>query len=104
MWSSFEPVREADANSWPDLLERCRAHHHHFLVFSIDSDFCFYPEEQAALVRHLEDAGVSVMHITAHSHKGHDSFLLEPLLYTPHLAYALEAARPEPVFTDDPGM
>jgi hypothetical protein len=44
------------------------------------------------------------MHITAHSHKGHDSFLLEPLLYTPHLAYALEAARPEPVFTDDAGM
>jgi homoserine O-acetyltransferase len=24
-----------------------------------------------------------------HSEKGHDSFLLEPKLYTPHLAYAL---------------
>ncbi len=104
MWSSFDPVREGNAASWPELLERSRAHHHHFLVFSIDSDFCFYPEEQAALVRHLEDAGVSVMHITAHSHKGHDSFLLEPLLYTPHLAYALEAARPEPVVTEDPGI
>ena len=30
------------------------------------------------------------MHITVHSEKGHDSFLLEPELYTPHLVYALE--------------
>jgi homoserine O-acetyltransferase len=30
------------------------------------------------------------MHITVHSDKGHDSFLLEPQLYTPHLAYTLE--------------
>ncbi|MFM2143063.1 MAG: hypothetical protein RLZZ476_1607, partial [Verrucomicrobiota bacterium] len=35
-------------------------------------------------------AGVSNMHITVHSDKGHDSFLLEPQLYTPHLAYTLE--------------
>jgi homoserine O-acetyltransferase len=104
MWSSFDPVREAEAADWDDLLSRCRHAGHHFLVFSIDSDFCFYPEEQASLVRRLEDAGVSVMHITVHSHKGHDSFLLEPLLYTPHLAYALEAARPEPVVDADPGM
>jgi hypothetical protein len=44
------------------------------------------------------------MHITAHSHKGHDSFLLEPMLYTPHLVYALDAARPEPEAATDPGM
>jgi homoserine O-acetyltransferase len=30
------------------------------------------------------------MHITVHSDKGHDSFLLEPELYTPHLVYTLE--------------
>ena len=76
----------------------------HWLVFSIDSDFCFYPEEQAALVNHLREGGVHVMHITVHSLKGHDSFLLEPLLYTPHLVYALEAARSEPETTWDPGM
>jgi homoserine O-acetyltransferase len=29
------------------------------------------------------------MHITVHSDKGHDSFLLEPALYTPHLSYTL---------------
>jgi homoserine acetyltransferase len=30
---------------------------------------------------------------TVHSDKGHDSFLLEPELYTPFLSYALEVAR-----------
>jgi homoserine O-acetyltransferase len=58
-------------------------------VFSIDSDFCFYPEEQAELIGHLEQAGVESMHITVHSTKGHDSFLLEPDLYTPHIAWLL---------------
>ena len=30
------------------------------------------------------------MHITVHSDKGHDSFLLEPELYTPHISWALK--------------
>lgn len=104
MWSSFDPVREAGAAGWSELLDPCRRHGQHWLVFSIDSDFCFYPEEQASLVQHLREAAVDVMHITVHSLKGHDSFLLEPLLYTPHLVYALEAARPEPETLRDPGM
>ena len=29
------------------------------------------------------------MHITVHSDKGHDSFLLEPEMYAPHLHYTL---------------
>ncbi len=92
-WSTFDPVAEAGASSWDELLAPCRQHGQHFLIFSIDSDFCFYPEEQSALVRHLREASCDVMHITVHSLKGHDSFLLEPLLYTPHMAYNLEAAR-----------
>ena len=92
-WSSFDPVREGQATSWNSLLQRCREHGQQFLVFSIDSDFCFYPEEQAALVKNLREAEVNVMHITVHSLKGHDSFLLEPLLYTPHLAFALDRAK-----------
>ena len=60
-----------------------------FLVFSIDSDFCFYPEEQSALVLELEKAGLEPVHITVHSDRGHDSFLLEPALYAPHIHYAL---------------
>ena len=65
-------------------------HDHRFLVFSIDSDFCFYPEEQSELTTHLKEADVSTMHITVHSDKGHDSFLLEPELYTPHLDHLLK--------------
>lgn len=104
MWSSFDPVKEADAADWDALLSPCSRHAQHWLIFSIDSDFCFYPEEQAALVQHLREASVNVMHITVHSLKGHDSFLLEPLLYTPHLVYALDAARPEPEASRDPGI
>ena len=40
-------------------------------------------------MKHLEDADVDVMHITVHSDKGHDSFLLEPDLYTPHISWLL---------------
>jgi homoserine O-acetyltransferase len=101
MWSSFDPRRDAGVTDWRDLFKPCREHGHHFLVFTIDSDFCFYPEEQAALVGRLGEAQVSCMYLTVHSDKGHDSFLLEPQLYTPHLAYALEGAR-LPVSTQPP--
>jgi homoserine O-acetyltransferase/O-succinyltransferase len=89
MWLRFDPLRDAKVRSYGELFKISAAAKHHYLVFSIDSDYCFYPEEQAELTGYLEDAGVSVMHITVHSDKGHDSFLLEPELYTPHLAYTL---------------
>ncbi len=89
LWSRYDAVREGDAGSAAELFARARRAGQRWLVFSIDSDFCFYPEEQAELVRHLENAGVDVMHITVHSDKGHDSFLLEPDLYTPHIAWVL---------------
>ena len=104
MWSAFDPVKEAEAVDWPGLLAPCRQAGQRWLVFSIDSDFCFYPEEQAALVAHLRTADVDVMHITVHSLKGHDSFLLEPLLYTPHLVYALDAASRPVEDRTDPGI
>ena len=90
MWLRFDPLRDAGVDSYEQLFERSRKAGHHYLIFSIDSDFCFYPEEQAELTAHLERANVSNMHITVHSSKGHDSFLLEPELYTPHLTYTLE--------------
>ena len=90
MWLRYDPLKDAGVGSYKGLFTRSREAGHHYLVFSIDSDFCFYPEEQAELIGYLERAGVSSMHITVHSEKGHDSFLLEPELYTPHLVYALE--------------
>jgi homoserine O-acetyltransferase len=89
LWSRYDATHEGDAETPADLFERARLAGQRWLVFSIDSDFCFYPEEQAELVKHLETAGVDVMHIIAHSDKGHDSFLLEPDLYTPHIAWLL---------------
>jgi homoserine O-acetyltransferase len=89
MWLRFNPLADAGVTSVQELLAISQRAGHHWLVFSIDSDYCFYPEEQAELVKQLEAASVPAMHITVHSGKGHDSFLLEPELYTPHLVYSL---------------
>jgi homoserine O-acetyltransferase len=90
LWSRYDATEEGDADTPEALFERACLAGQRWLVFSIDSDFCFYPEEQAELVKHLETAKVDVMHITVHSDKGHDSFLLEPDLYTPHIAWVLD--------------
>ena len=90
MWSRYDAAPEGDAADYAELFERSRKAGHRFLVFSIDSDFCFYPEEQAELVSHLELAGVDTVYVTTHSDKGHDSFLLEPDLYAPHVQYLLQ--------------
>ena len=50
-------------------------------IFSIDSDCCFYPEEQSELNDALIKAGINSKYIRVTSEKGHDSFLLEPELY-----------------------
>ena len=89
LWSRFDALAEGDVETPAQLFAPCKEAGQKWLVFSIDSDFCFYPEEQAELVGHLEAAEVDVMHITVHSDKGHDSFLLEPALYTPHISWAL---------------
>jgi homoserine O-acetyltransferase len=90
LWSCYDALTEGDAETPEELFAGAKRAGQKWLVFSIDSDFCFYPEEQAELVRNLESAGVEVMHITVHSDKGHDSFLLEPALYTPHISWALK--------------
>ena len=91
LWSRYDALFEGDAENPHELFERCARNGQKWLVFSIDSDFCFYPEEQSELVNHLEASRVDAMHITVHSDKGHDSFLLEPDLYTPHIAWLLRS-------------
>ena len=71
----------------PGLFKACG--HQQYLIFSIDSDVCFYPEEQTVIVKALEAAQMDVTHITVHSEKGHDSFLLEPDLYAPYIHFVL---------------
>ena len=60
-----------------------------WLLFSIDSDVCFYPEEQARIADVLKTNGIDCQHITVHSDKGHDAFLLEPESFTPHIVFKL---------------
>lgn len=91
MWSRYDAVSEGNASSPRELLDRAAAAGQRWLVFSIDSDFCFYPEEQADLTLHLERADINATQITVHSDKGHDSFLLEPHLYTPHLSWLMKS-------------
>lgn len=58
-------------------------------MFTIDSDVCFYPDEQTDMVERLKRADVPVRRFTVHSDKGHDSFLTEPDLYAALLRDAL---------------
>jgi homoserine O-acetyltransferase len=98
-WQWFNLVAESGhAEDFEDLFTRCRGQE--FLVFSIDSDLSFHPQEQAKLVGLLKKADVPVMWITVHSDKGHDSFLLEPRLFTPHIRQALGEEPDEPDVED----
>lgn len=87
-WQTYDLVREAGLEDLSELFTACK--HQRYMVFSIDSDVCFYPDEQQEMVRYLEVADVPHRWITVHSDKGHDSFLLEPELYAPHLVATLD--------------
>ena len=51
------------------------------LIISIDTDVCFYPNEQVELYDFLRANEIKSDFHEVHSQKGHDSFLLEPDLY-----------------------
>lgn len=88
VWQQFDLVEEVGGDSFADLFSRCVDQR--WQVFTIDSDVCFYAEEQTRLETELKAAGVSVRRHTVHSDKGHDSFLIEPHLYTALLRDALD--------------
>jgi homoserine O-acetyltransferase len=87
LWQTFDLLAQAGVESLDELLRRCRDQR--FMVFSIDSDVCFYPDEQEELASALKQAGVPVRRITVHSDRGHDAFLVEPELFAPHLRDSL---------------
>lgn len=89
-WQSFDIRGEAGFEQYSDMFGRCT--HQRYLIFTIDSDVCFYPGQQEELARALAEGGIAPMRITVHSDKGHDSFLLEPELYAPHLHYILNGS------------
>jgi homoserine O-acetyltransferase len=89
MWQRYSLKNMLGLKSVSEVFQRCT--HQRYMIFSIDTDVCFYPSEQAELERLLKAAGVRCLRITVHSEKGHDSFLLEPDLFTPHIRYTLES-------------
>ena len=87
MWQCYDILGEAGAESHAELFAKCG--HQKYLIFTVDSDVCFYPHQQQEMADALVEGGVEPMRITVHSSKGHDSFLTEPEFYRPHLAYTL---------------
>jgi len=86
-WQRFDLLKDTGKATLDDVFAPCTKQK--YLVFSIDSDASYYPEEQAHLCKVLKKARVPHQHITVHSTKGHDAFLLEPELFTPHVSYTL---------------
>ena len=86
-WSEYDILKDADAADYADLFSRCA--HQNYLVISIDDDVCFYPDEQQEIRDRLKDARISCNYLSVPSDKGHDSFLLEPDLYTHAIRTAL---------------
>lgn len=82
-WQRMDLPAEVGCETLEQAFMRCR--NHKFLIFSIDSDVCFYPEEQAELMDNLKQVGADATRLTVHTDKGHDSFLLEPDLYRPYI-------------------
>ncbi len=87
-WQRADLVADTGAKDIVEVFSQCRDQR--FMIFSIDSDVCSYPEEQDSLERILKRSEIPVQHITVHSEKGHDAFLLEPELFTPYLSYTLK--------------
>ncbi len=86
-WQRFDLCKEAGVQAVERAFAGCRAQR--FLVFTISDDACFEPSLQERQCRVLGKARVPYRHITVHSDKGHDAFLLEPDLFAPHIAYFL---------------
>jgi len=92
IWQQFDLSARAGGNL-AEALRPCR--NHRILIFTIDSDVCFWPEEQAEICEALKEIDARYLYITVHSEKGHDSFLLEPELYTPNIQFLLRETYKE---------
>ncbi|MBK6849201.1 MAG: homoserine O-acetyltransferase [Proteobacteria bacterium] len=87
-WQAFDLPRDRGGGDARRALAPCQGQR--WLLFSIDSDVCFYPPEQAEIAEVLRALAIPLQYVTVHSDKGHDAFLLEPELFQPHISFALE--------------
>lgn len=86
-WQRFDLLQDTGHKSFEAVFRKCAKQR--YLVFTIQDDACFAPEMQNQMCRVLRQAGVPHQHLTVHTDKGHDSFLIEPELFSPHLAHFL---------------
>jgi homoserine O-acetyltransferase len=86
-WQSFNLPEEVAGGDINRTFRRCRKQV--WVVFSINSDVCFFPDEQIEIANALKANEIDYQHVTVHSEKGHDSFLIEPDLYTPYISFKL---------------
>lgn len=87
-WQRYDLRKDTDQKTFEAIFKRCRKQH--YLVFTIQDDACFVPEQQEQLVDVLRKCKVPHHYLTVHTDKGHDSFLIEPELFSPHLAHFLK--------------
>lgn len=88
-WQRFDLLKDTGKASFEEVFAACT--HQRYLIFTISHDACFSSAQQDQHCRVLRKLRVPHQHITVHSDKGHDSFLLEPELYTPHITYFLRS-------------
>ncbi len=88
-WSDYDLLKNTGKKDYAELFAACR--HQKYLVVSIDDDVCFYPGEQEEIRDRLLESGILCEYLSVTSDKGHDSFLLEPELYTEAIRSALES-------------
>lgn len=87
-WTNYNLARDHGVKSYKEVFNKCT--NQKYLVFSIDSDCCFYPDEQTFLFNKLQESEINSEYISVSSNKGHDSFLLEPELYSGPIKRLLE--------------
>ena len=63
-WQQFDLYKDAKHSGWQPLFGHCKDQQ--YLVFTIDSDCCFYPDYQAEICSELKKAGVPHLRLTVH--------------------------------------
>lgn len=90
LWAGYDLPAFTGMADTDEVFRLYARHNIRFLLFSIDTDYCFTADAIEEFHQELTRNGVSSVHTRIQSEKGHDSFLLEPDLYADGLAEYLK--------------
>jgi len=90
LWAGYDLPSFTGMTDTDEVFRLYARHNIRFLLFSIDTDYCFTADAIEEFHQELTRNGVSSVHTRIQSEKGHDSFLLEPDLYADGLAEYLK--------------